>query len=138
MLNVLAVLTCTAEASEIEFQMTENSEMKNLKATQSTRETAKLHQQYNEEQDLIRDEMKELGDRTSDEYLELSAELRESQTKEDDQVKKVEEEAKAYEEKIDLQNRHKHLEKFGTLKKVSKRELTTMLKRLDTSKTRFS
>ena len=104
MLNVLAVLTCTAEASEIEFQMTENSEMKNLKATQSTRETAKLHQQYNEEQDLIRDEMKELGDRTSDEYLQLSAELRESQTKEDDQVKKVEEEAKAYEEKIDLQN----------------------------------
>lgn len=104
MLNVLAVLTCTAEASDIEFQMTENSEMKNLKTTQSTRETAKLHQQYNEEQDLIRDEMKELGDRTSDEYLELSAELRESQTEEDDQVKKVEEEAKAYEEKIDLQN----------------------------------
>lgn len=104
MLNVLAILTCTAQENDIEAQMTQNSEMKNLKALKSTRETQKIHQQYNEEQDLIRNEMKELGDRTSDEYLDLSAELRDSQTEEDEKVKKIEEEAKGYEEKIDLEN----------------------------------
>ena len=70
-----------AALHDIDAQMLRNSEDLRLKQKQSSAEVERIHGQYQQEESMVRNEMKGV-DKLSDEYEELLTELQELQDEE--------------------------------------------------------
>ena len=93
-----------AKANDLEYQITYNSNTKRIKQIHSSAEISSIHDEYNQKEDNVRNQIKELPDKSGNEYLELMAELQEFQDMEEESVKEAEEMSKQYEEHIDVEN----------------------------------
>lgn len=104
LLQILAKLTGIALKNNIEDQMTTNSMELRTKQNASANVVTKLHRKYDVEQEMIQNEMDACDDKTSDEYKELMAELKDSKEAEDKAVEQEEEKAQDYQNRIDNEN----------------------------------
>ena len=93
-----------AKANDLEYQITYNSNTKRIKQIHSSAEVSSIHDEYDQKEDAIRSKIKDLPDKSGNEYLELMAELQEFQDMEEEAVKEAEEMSKQYEEHIDVEN----------------------------------
>ncbi len=104
LLQLLAKLLGTAQRQSIENQMTDNSMESRLKHKYSDNVVTRIHRQYDEEQSMIQNQMDAIDDKTSDEYKELMAELKDSKEEEDKAVEREENKATEYQDRIDREN----------------------------------
>ena len=104
LLQLLAKLLGTAQRQSIENQMTDNSMESRLKHKYSDNVVTRIHRQYDEEQSMIQNQMDAIDDKTSDEYKELMAELKDSKEEEDKAVEREENKATEYQDRIEREN----------------------------------
>ena len=105
MLSLSAIiLDFIARHFTIEHQLGLNQESKNRKMAYSSDAIQAIHKKYGYEEEMVRNEMHSLDDRTSDEYLDLMADLKSLQNQEEMEVKRIEEESTQYQTHIDKEN----------------------------------
>jgi len=93
-----------AKKSDLTNQVTFNSLTLRLKQKHSANDVNEIHHKYGREEEMIRNEMKGLDDKTGNEYFELMSELQELKDEEDREVTQAEEASKEYETQIELEN----------------------------------
>lgn len=93
-----------ARKADLDNQRIKNSESVNLRQKHSSNNIIQIHKKYDAEQQLVRNEMHNIDDKTNNEYLELLAELQEIQDMDDRETTTEETAAQDYESKMDLQN----------------------------------
>ena len=98
------ILFNDALAEDLKNQITSNSLTLRLKQKHSSNKIQEIHQQYNAEEEYIRNEMKEIDDTTSNEYMDLMAELKDLQEEEDQAVEQIENESADYETGVQMEN----------------------------------
>ena len=103
LLDLLNIMTNDATIEEMEGQITRNS--MNLRLKQKISAQSDIHNKFKEEKDKIRNEISNL-DKTAinNEYQDLMAELNELKDEEEQAVEREEQEAKDYEERVQLEN----------------------------------
>ncbi len=99
----LAIDLMILQMNDIEFQRVDLSEDKMLEHKHSSYEIAEIQASYDPEIKLIRNEMKNSGDKTSNEYFELMSELEELEDERDGKIKVIENENADKEKSIELQ-----------------------------------
>ena len=98
------ILLNDAAANDITNQMTDNTLNLRLKQKYSSNTISQIHSKYDQEEQLIRDEINALEDKSGNEYEELISELKELKEEEDAEIEKTEEESNDYETHIELEN----------------------------------
>ena len=98
------ILLNDAAANDITNQMTDNTLNLRLKQKYSSDTISQIHSKYDQEEQLIRDEINALEDKSGNEYEELISELKELKEEEDAEIEKTEEESNDYETHIELEN----------------------------------
>ncbi len=93
-----------AKAQDIEAQMTNNTMDLRLKQKHSAQMIDQINFKYEQEKDLVRNEMDKNPDKVSSEYLELMADLNELKEKESKEVERQEEESTDYQNHIEQEN----------------------------------
>ena len=93
-----------AKAQDIEAQMTNNTMDLRLKQKHSAQMIDQINFKYEQEKDLVRNEMDQNPDKVSSEYLELMADLNELKEKESKEVERQEEESTEYQNHIEQEN----------------------------------
>ena len=86
----LAINTMILQMNDIEFQRLQNSETEQYLHKQSSIEIEELQQKYGQEIKLVRNEMRQSEDKTSNEYFDLMSELEELEEERDAEIKRVE------------------------------------------------
>ncbi len=99
----LAIDLMILQMNDIEFQRVDLSEDKMLEHKHSSYEIAEIQASYDPEIKLIRNEMKNSGDKTSNEYFELMSELEELEDERDNKIKVIENENADKEKSIEVQ-----------------------------------
>lgn len=100
----LSVTEMKATKATKTFQMTMNSHDLQVRHRDWSNAISKLHKTYGDEEKLLRNQMRAMDDKTSNEYFDLLSELEELQDEEDARVKEIESEQKDYEENVQAQN----------------------------------
>ena len=101
----LAINFFILNQANLEAQLIDNKETLALKQKESATKLAEIHFKYNQEESLIRTEMRSLADsKLSTEYYNLLAELEELQNEEEMLATATETECKDYETRIQLEN----------------------------------
>ena len=100
----LAINTMILEMNDIEFQRLMNSESEQYTHKQSSIELENVQDSYNTEIKLVRNEMRAVEDKTSNEYFDLMSELEELEDERDAEVKRLENEASDKEKKYQVQD----------------------------------
>ena len=93
-----------AKAQDIEAQMTNNTMDLRLKQKHSAQMIDQINFKYEQEKDLVRNEMDKNPDKVSSEYLELMSDLNELKEKESKEVERQEEESTDYQNHIEQEN----------------------------------
>lgn len=93
-----------AKKADLTNQVTFNSLTLRLKQKHSANDVNEIHHKYGVEEEMIRNEMKGLDDKTGNEYFELMSELQELRDEEDQMVTQAEQASKDYETQIELEN----------------------------------
>ena len=103
-IELLTILTQDAMVEDVTNQITDNTMDLRLKQKYQSDAIAQIHAKYNLEEELIRDEIENLDDKSGEEYAELMEELQELKDMEDQEVKAEEEKASDYELRMQLEN----------------------------------
>ena len=127
-IELLTILTQDALVDNVTNQITDNTMDLSLKQKYQSDTIAQIHAKYNLEEDLIRDEIDNLEDKTGDEYAELMEELQELKEMEDQEVKAEEEKASDYETRIQLEN-----DNLETRKEAMEKNIEAFQEALDQS-----
>ena len=116
--ELLTILTQDALIEDVTNQITDNTMDLRLKQKYQSNAIAQIHDKYNLEEELIRDEIDKLDDKSGDEYEDLMRELQELKEMEDQEVKAEEEKASDYETKMQLENDNLEVRKEAMEKNV--------------------
>lgn len=93
-----------AKRSDLQAQLLKNSTTLSLKQKHSSNDIQKIHEKYDQEEQMVRNEMNSLDDKTGNEYLELLSELEEIKDEDDRECEVAEAAAQEYEQKITVEN----------------------------------
>ena len=100
----LAINTMILQMNDIEFQRLLNSETEQYLHKQSSIEIQEIQERYGAEKKYIRNEMRDIEDKTSNEYFDLMAELEELEDQEEAEIKRKETEDEDREKKFAIRD----------------------------------
>jgi len=95
--------TLIAAKNDLTFQLLMNSETQQFSYMQSSNTISDIEQHYSKEIQLVRNEMKGLDDKTSNEYYDLMAEVQELESERDEKVKQEESKRTDFQKRYDTQ-----------------------------------
>lgn len=93
-----------AREHDLQDQITDNSMDLRLTQIHSSANIASIHDDYNREESMIRNEIRSLDDKGGFEYNDLMAELQELMDEEDRAVEEIERQNQDYESGITIEN----------------------------------
>lgn len=93
-----------AKKNDLEAQLTSNSMTLRMKQMHSSNELGNIHDMAREQQQVVKDQISELGAKDTPEYKELMAELESMRDEEDRLASQLEAESSYYEDWIGTQN----------------------------------